>query len=47
MNTREWDEGHDAYVAGLSRESCPYLDPRRRSEWLAGHEQARMNKNGC
>ena len=44
MNSPEWNAGYDAFEAGKMSSCCPFNDVRRRSEWMAGFNQARMNK---
>lgn len=36
------NEGRDAFLAGKSRQECPYKDTDR-FQWLAGFDQARLD----
>jgi ribosome modulation factor len=44
MNTRAFDRGYRAGVAGRSSETCPHEEEAHRQNWLSGWREGRADQ---
>ena len=44
MNSRAYDRGYQAAMAGRSNETCPHEENQHRQHWLSGWREGRSDK---
>jgi ribosome modulation factor len=44
MNTRAYDKGYQAGIAGRSSDYCPHTDVVHRQNWLSGWREGRSDQ---
>ena len=43
MNSRAFDKGYQAGLAGRSQDDCPHADDQHRTHWLSGWREGRAD----